>query len=94
MLQSRISEDAGGYQEEFMLQFRHYKACLELFTMRPNKDTHQFAMLVRFIAAVSIKFPEETSEVRKHGEMCSAFRSRIHKESSGNDRLLVLEYIL
>lgn len=62
-LQGRINEDAPGYREEFLLQLRHYKACLELFTMSPNSDTQQFASLVRFIATVSSRFPDETSEV-------------------------------
>lgn len=62
-LQGRINEDAQGYKEEFLLQLRHYKACLELFTMSPNSDMQQFASLVRFIAAVSSRYPGETSEV-------------------------------
>ncbi|GMH43585.1 hypothetical protein BSKO_11507 [Bryopsis sp. KO-2023] len=59
-LQGRIAEDAPGYKDEFLLQLRHYQACLELFSMRPNKDTKQFCALVRFVAAVSDKYPDET----------------------------------
>jgi protein SDA1 len=34
-LQSSIKRDPEGYRDEFLLQYRHYKATLELFMLRP-----------------------------------------------------------
>lgn len=32
------------------VQFRHYKASLEIFTLKPSKESREFAELVHFIA--------------------------------------------
>lgn len=33
-------------------QFRHYKASLEIFNLKPSKESREFAELVHFIAQV------------------------------------------
>lgn len=35
-----------------LLQYRHYKACLEIFKLKPTGDSKEFAELVSFIAQV------------------------------------------
>ena len=59
-LQDQIKRDADGYKDEFLLQFRHYKACHGLFSLRPNNSSDEFSKLVRFVAQVSDKYPKET----------------------------------
>lgn len=51
--QGNIKRDPAGYSDEFGLQWRHYKACLQLFLLKPSQDSHEFAELVTFIAHVS-----------------------------------------
>lgn len=36
-----------------VLQYRHYKACLDIFKLRPSKESREFADLVGFMAQVS-----------------------------------------
>ncbi len=52
-LQGHIKKDKDGYKDEFMLQWRHYKACLDIFNLKPSNESKQFSDLVMFIAHVS-----------------------------------------
>ena len=52
-LQANIKKDAEGYKEDFLMQYRHYKAVLEIFTLKPSKESKEFADLVMFIAQVT-----------------------------------------
>lgn len=36
-----------------ILQYRHYKACLEIFKLSPSKESREFSDLVGFVAQVS-----------------------------------------
>ena len=51
-LQGNIKRDPAGYSDEFQLQWRHYKACLQLFLLKPTQDGSEFGDLVNFIAQV------------------------------------------
>ena len=35
-----------------LLQYRHYKACLDIFNLHPSKDSREFADLIGFVAQV------------------------------------------
>ncbi|CAL8470003.1 g9545 [Coccomyxa elongata] len=59
-LQANIKRDPDGYADEFKLQFRHYKASLEIFNLKPSKESREFAELVHFIAQVSQCYPKDT----------------------------------
>ena len=52
LLQGNIKRDPAGYSDEFQLQWRHYKACLQLFLLKPTQDGSEFGDLVNFIAQV------------------------------------------
>eukprot|EP00873_Tetraselmis_striata_P000969 jgi/Tetstr1/421233/TSEL_012237.t1 len=58
-LQGKIKRDPEGHEDEFLLQYRHYKACLDLFALNPSKDAREFADLVTFVCGC---FPEHTAE--------------------------------
>ncbi|PNH07174.1 Protein transport protein Sec31A [Tetrabaena socialis] len=47
---SNIKKDPDGYKDEFMLQYRHYQALLEIFKLRPSKESREFGDLVLFMA--------------------------------------------
>ena len=36
-------------------QYRHYKACLDIFSLKPSEESHEFADLVSFVAQVSMR---------------------------------------
>ena len=67
-LQNLIKRDPEGYKEEFILQLRHFKSEIEIFKLKPMKDSDRFTELVNFIAHVSpcYKDDPDTKEVPKH----------------------------
>ena len=56
-LQGNIKRDPAGYSDEFQLQWRHYKACLALFLLKPAQPGSEFGDLVNFVAQVSSAYP-------------------------------------
>ncbi|DBB17096.1 TPA: hypothetical protein ACH3X3_014180 [Trebouxia sp. C0006] len=60
-LQGCIKRDPEGHADDFALQWRHYKACLDIFNLKPSKDSKEFADLVTFIAQVCTCYPEQTT---------------------------------
>ncbi|DBA79416.1 TPA: hypothetical protein ACH3X2_000057 [Trebouxia sp. C0005] len=60
-LQGCIKRDPEGHADDFALQWRHYKACLDIFNLKPSKDSKEFADLVTFIAQVCTCYPEQTA---------------------------------
>ena len=52
-LQNFIKRDPDGYKEEFMMQKRHFDSELEIFKMRPTKDSEKFSELVTFMCHVA-----------------------------------------
>lgn len=59
-LQGSIKRDPLGYGDEFQMQWRHYKACLALFLLKPDQEGNEFGDLVNFIAQVSSSYPNFT----------------------------------
>ena len=41
------------FRPPIALQYRHYKACLDIFRLQPTKESHEFSSLVGFVAQVS-----------------------------------------
>jgi hypothetical protein len=58
--QGNIKRDPAGYSDEFQMQWRHYKACLALFLLKPDQPGGEFSELVNFIAQVSNSYPQHT----------------------------------
>ena len=52
--QGCIKRDPDGHADDFALQWRHFKACLDIFNLKPSKDSKEFADLVAFIAQVCL----------------------------------------
>ena len=50
--QGNIKRDPASYSDEFQLQWRHYKACLALFLLKPDQEGREFGDLINFIAQV------------------------------------------
>ncbi|KAL4422877.1 hypothetical protein ABPG75_009074 [Micractinium tetrahymenae] len=64
-LQGNIKRDPLGYSDEFQLQWRHYKACLQLFLLKPSQEGSEFGDLVNFIAQVSSSYPKFAEDFSK-----------------------------
>lgn len=64
-LQGNIKRDPLGYSDEFQLQWRHYKACLQLFLLKPSQDGSEFGDLANFIAQVSSSYPKFAEDFAK-----------------------------
>eukprot|EP00878_Enallax_costatus_P025275 GHUV01027038.1.p1 GENE.GHUV01027038.1~~GHUV01027038.1.p1 ORF type:complete len:218 (+),score=48.73 GHUV01027038.1:214-867(+) len=60
-LQANIKRDPDGYRDEFLLQYRHYQACLQIFQLKPSQDSKEFAEFITFIAQVSKCYPTTTA---------------------------------
>lgn len=56
-LQGQIKRDPDGYADEFRQQYRHYKASLEIFKLKPTGDSREFGDLVGFISQVAACYP-------------------------------------
>lgn len=62
--QSNIKKDPDGYKDEFLLQYRHYQALLEIFKLKPSKDSREFGEVVMFMAQVGETAPHLTAPCR------------------------------
>eukprot|EP00798_Chlamydomonas_sp_ICE-L_P018496 gene18496-24994_t len=59
-LQGNCKKDSDGYKDEFLLQYRHYQALLDIFRLKPSKESKEFGDLVAFVAQVCKCYPAET----------------------------------
>lgn len=59
-LQGQIKRDPEGFKDEFLMQFRHYKAALSIFSINPQSESKEFGDLVSFIAQVCNLYPKDT----------------------------------
>eukprot|EP00730_Choanoeca_flexa_P006259 TRINITY_DN12119_c0_g2_i2.p1 TRINITY_DN12119_c0_g2~~TRINITY_DN12119_c0_g2_i2.p1 ORF type:complete len:706 (+),score=234.51 TRINITY_DN12119_c0_g2_i2:3031-5148(+) len=57
-LQNLVKRDKEAYAEEFMQQYRHYQATLQVFKLKPSKQSDEFGELVSFLSAVAHCFPK------------------------------------
>lgn len=74
--QGNIKRDPTGYSDEFALQWRHYRAQLQLFLLKPAQESAEFGELVTFIAHVSACYPHETESFA--GEVMELLGERRH----------------
>jgi len=62
-LQGNIKKDPDGYKDEFQLQLQHYEALLDVFKLKPSRESKEFGDLAMFIAQVSKCYPKETARL-------------------------------
>ena len=75
--QGNIKRDPQGYADEFGLQWRHYKASLQLFLLSPAQGSQEFQDLVTFLSHAVGSYPAETATfasdlmelLEKHGPL-------------------------
>ncbi|KAF0684282.1 Aste57867_23746 [Aphanomyces stellatus] len=58
-LQNMIKRDPSAYQDEFMMQLRHYESEVAIFRLQPSKHSEHFGALVTFLSHVSTCYPTE-----------------------------------
>jgi protein SDA1 len=61
-LQNLIKRDKHSYHEEFVTQYRHFESSLEIFKLKPDAQSENFAEQVMFIAAVATCYPKDCKE--------------------------------
>lgn len=49
-LQNLIKRDPAAYREEFEMQYRHFESEMDIFRLRPTKDSTRFTDLITFIS--------------------------------------------
>ncbi|WIA37864.1 hypothetical protein OEZ86_014713 [Tetradesmus obliquus] len=91
-LQANIKRDPDGYKDEFMLQYRHYQACLQLFQLKPSQDSKEFADCITFIAQVSKCYPTSTAGFA--GELMSLLEEQQARLDAALRRSMVQALIL
>ncbi len=64
-LQNLIKRDPTAYKEEFLMQKRHFDSELDIFKLRPTKDSERFTELVTFMSHIAGCYVEETKELTK-----------------------------
>lgn len=57
-LQNLIKRDPKSYTNEFLAQYRHFQAKLEIFSLSPAVNDSDFASLVNFISHVFNLYPD------------------------------------
>ncbi|GAO51190.1 hypothetical protein G7K_5301-t1 [Saitoella complicata NRRL Y-17804] len=60
-LQYLVKRDPESYQDEFLMQWRHYESTRDIFLVKPEDEGTEFAELVGFMAHVSNCYPTETA---------------------------------
>eukprot|EP00897_Mesotaenium_endlicherianum_P006579 jgi/Mesen1/594/ME001074S10755 len=92
LLQGQIKRDPEGYREEFLLQYRHYRACLGIFSLKPNADSKEFGDLVMFLSHVAPCFPADLPQFPQ--ELMGLLDEHVDNLHSSLRRVLVQALIL
>jgi protein SDA1 len=58
-LQNLIKRDPAAYKDEFLMQKRHFDSELDIFKLRPTKESERFTELVTFMSHVAACYKEE-----------------------------------
>ena len=58
-LQNLIKREPDAYHDEFILQHRHFQSELEIFRLKPGKNSAHFAQLAYFLCQVSTCYPDD-----------------------------------
>ncbi|CAM9853756.1 unnamed protein product [Choristocarpus tenellus] len=61
-LQNLIKRDRDGYKDEFLQQHRNYLSELEIFKLKPSKESDRFSELVTFLSHVAPCYKEECAD--------------------------------
>ncbi|CAE7820566.1 Mys45A, partial [Symbiodinium sp. KB8] len=61
-LQNVIKRDPTAYRDEFLLQYRNYKAEMEIFALNPSSEAKSLIEVVAFISHVASCYPKETED--------------------------------
>jgi protein SDA1 len=64
-LQNMIKRDPEGYRSEFLMQKRHFDSELDIFKLRPTKDSERFTELVTFMSHVCACYSGESIIIPK-----------------------------
>ena len=51
-LQNLCKRDPASYKDEFMLQYKHFQTELQIFQLKPAKDSEMFRSLITFVSHV------------------------------------------
>lgn len=62
-LQNLIKRDPAAYREEFMMQKRHFDSEMEIFKLRPTKDSDRFTELVTFMSHVASCYHDDCQDI-------------------------------
>jgi protein SDA1 len=62
-LQNLIKRDPDSYKEEFLMQKKHFDSELEIFKLRPTKDSDRFTELVTFMSHIAVCYKEECADL-------------------------------
>uniref|UniRef100_A0A7R9V1A5 Protein SDA1 n=2 Tax=Chlamydomonas euryale TaxID=1486919 RepID=A0A7R9V1A5_9CHLO len=60
-LQASVKGDPEGYHDEFLLQSRHFQSLIDIFKLKPSKDSKEFGELAMFMAQVVGCYPTQTA---------------------------------
>ncbi|KAF5825611.1 hypothetical protein DUNSADRAFT_8135 [Dunaliella salina] len=69
-LQGNIKKDPDGYKDEFQLQLQHYEALLDVFKLKPSRESKEFGDLAMFLAQVSLSCLVAQWKWRRHFGLC------------------------
>ncbi|XP_062507467.1 protein SDA1 homolog isoform X2 [Corticium candelabrum] len=76
-LQNLIKRDPQSYEEEFLQQYRHYQAQLQIFQLKPSDNYKSLAEVVTFICQVTQCYPQHLADfpqeiinlLKRHGRL-------------------------
>ncbi|KAM4810267.1 protein SDA1 homolog [Rhinophrynus dorsalis] len=61
-LQNLIKRDPASYLEEFLQQYKHYLAIIEVFKLQPDRPNKELSTLVMFMAQIAHCYPEHLED--------------------------------
>lgn len=62
-LQNLMKRDPTAYRDEFLMQKRHFDSEIEIFKLRPTKDSERFTELVTFMSHVASCYKSDCTEL-------------------------------
>lgn len=65
-LQNLIKRDSLSYEQEFLIQYRHFESAMAIFNLKPDSDADAFEEQIMFIAAVAPCYPKHCQAYPQH----------------------------
>lgn len=78
-LQNLIKRDPHSYTNEFLAQYRHFQAKLQIFSLAPQANDTDFASLVTFISHVFNLYPTQ-DDVSQFPQLLMGLLSDFHQQ--------------